>query len=355
MSIRGQFFLQRGRFTLDVNLDLPSRGVTALFGQSGCGKTTLLRCIAGLEIDPNGQLLINNDVWQKGKQCRPVHLRELGYVFQEASLFPHLNVRKNLEYGYRRIPAKARQIELKDVIRMLGLQDLLLKFPEELSGGQRQRVALGRALLTSPKLLLMDEPLAALDQQSKADIIPYLKAVFKSLSIPVIYVSHAIEEVAQLAQHMVLLADGKVIASGDIHSMLTRDDLPIAHAENAAAIIDAQVLKFDPAYSMLAVSFEGFELLVPFREPPLAKQVRIRVAARDVIISKDQQLPASTLNSFPARVERLSADAHPAHMLVQVRIGETCLLSRITRILADRLALAPGDPVQVQFKAVALT
>lgn len=355
MSIRAEFHLQRGRFALEVKLDLPARGVTALFGPSGCGKTTLLRCIAGLEFDPQGQLSINSDVWQQGKQFRPVHQRELGYVFQEASLFPHLNVRKNLEYGYRRVAVKARQIELVEVIRMLGLEELLQKFPEQLSGGQRQRVALGRALLTSPKLLLMDEPLAALDQQSKAEIIPYLETVFQSLSIPVIYVSHAIEEVAQLAQHMVLLVDGKTLASGDIHSMLTRDDLPIAHAENAAAIIDAQVLKFDPAYNMLSVAFESFQLLVPFREPPMAQQVRIRVAARDVLISKNQQQAAATLNSFPARVERVSADAHPAHVLVQVRIGETCLLSRITRILADRLALAPGDQVQVQFKAVALS
>ncbi len=220
------FSLPRNHFTLEANLQLPTQGVTALFGRSGSGKTSLLRLLAGLEFQSGSRLLFRDEVWQNHNNFVPTHQRSLGYVFQEASLFPHLRIRNNLEYGYHRTPVRERQIHPPRVIELMGIEALLKYYPDQLSGGQRQRVAIGRALLTSPKLLLMDEPMASLDSTSKAEILPFLERLKDQLALPIIYVSHSIEEVARLADHLVLLEQGQVIAQGDIQSLLTDPTLP---------------------------------------------------------------------------------------------------------------------------------
>ncbi|HIP53448.1 MAG TPA: molybdenum ABC transporter ATP-binding protein, partial [Chromatiales bacterium] len=210
MSIDIRFCIARGDFVLDVDTVFPGKGVTAIFGPSGCGKTTLLRAIAGLERDPNGYCQVGEHLWQKKAMFLPAHRRSLGYVFQEASLFPHLSVRRNLEYGFKRVPKNQRRVTLEEATALLGLGNLLARRPLGLSGGERQRVAIGRALLTSPRLLLMDEPLAALDQASKREILPYLERLHDELAMPLLYVSHAADEVARLADHLVLLDNGCV-------------------------------------------------------------------------------------------------------------------------------------------------
>ncbi|MDP2805984.1 MAG: molybdenum ABC transporter ATP-binding protein, partial [Gallionellaceae bacterium] len=216
-NICAHFKMQLDRFALDASFAAPAVGVTALFGPSGSGKTTLLRCIAGLE-RVAGTLHVNGEIWQDEKTFLPIHKRPLGYVFQEASLFPHLSVRANLEYGYKRIAPDERKVHLEQVVEWLGLSHLIDRNnPTQLSGGERQRVAIARALLTSPRILLMDEPLSALDATSKQDILPYLERLHRELNIPVLYVSHALDEVTRLADHLVLLEKGRVIASGELH------------------------------------------------------------------------------------------------------------------------------------------
>jgi len=225
-GIQARFKLDWPGFTLDVDLDLPARGVTALFGHSGSGKTTLLRCIAGLERAPQGQLKVLGDIWQNGSQWLPTHQRPLGYVFQEASLFPHLTVMNNLQYGLKRVSGVVR-VSLDQAIELLGIGHLLARKPDQLSGGERQRVGMARALALSPRLLLMDEPLAALDLKRKQEILPYLERLHAELDIPVLYVSHSPDEVARLADHIVVMEAGRAVAAGQLTDTLARIDLPI--------------------------------------------------------------------------------------------------------------------------------
>lgn len=219
-------YIPRDTIQIDVDLALPSKGITVLFGESGCGKTTLLRALAGLEKHPQASVSINQQIWQSPTQFIPTHERALGYVFQEASLFPHLNALQNIEYGLKRTTTQKQHIPLSDIIDLLALQPLLNRSVTKLSGGERQRVAIARALATSPSVLLMDEPLSALDILRKQTIIPYLKELQQVFQIPIIYVSHAIDEVMQLADYLVLLEDGKVLVQGEASKLLPRHDLP---------------------------------------------------------------------------------------------------------------------------------
>ena len=233
-TIQARFRIAYPGFAVEADLNLPGKGISALFGHSGSGKTTLLRAIAGLERHPGGYLAVNGEVWQDQRTFLPTHQRPLGYVFQEASLFPHLTVRRNLEFGQKRaragVGAAERHADLEQTAELLGIGPLLERLPEGLSGGERQRAAIARALLTRPRLLLMDEPLAALDFQRKAEILPYLERLHDELDIPVLYVSHSPDDVARLADHLVLLQDGQVAASGPLSATLARLDLPTAFA-----------------------------------------------------------------------------------------------------------------------------
>lgn len=249
-------------FELDIDLALPGRGVTALFGHSGSGKSTCLRCIAGLEKAAEGEVTINGETWQDSRRNLFVapHRRALGYVFQDANLFRHLTVRRNLAFGLKRIAAAERRVELEQACALLGIEHLLERMPERLSGGEQQRVGIARALLTSPRLLLMDEPLASLDLKRKGEILPYLEHLHEELDIPVLYVSHSPDEVARLADHLVLLENGKVRASGPIGETLARVDLPLALDDDAGVVIEGTVSDHDPAYGLLTLVLPGSAL-----------------------------------------------------------------------------------------------
>lgn len=353
-GIHAQFKLHRDSFVLDASFEAPMRGVTALFGPSGSGKTTLLRCIAGLE-RAQGMLQVNGEVWQDEHSFMAVHRRPLAYVFQEASLFPHLSVRANLEYGYKRLTPAQRKVQPEQVVEWLGLSHLLGRGdPALLSGGERQRVAIGRALLVSPKILLMDEPLSALDTQSKQEILPYLERLHRELDIPVLYVSHALDEVARLADQLVLLQAGKVIANGSLHDTLARLDLPLAHFDDAGTVIEANVARHDEAYHLTQLDFTGGHLWVGRVSQPFGTQVRARVLARDVSIATQAPQGTSINNILNARIDEIH-DEGPDKVTVRMQVGESqVLLSRITRRSRDHLGLRPGLFVCAQVKSVAL-
>ncbi len=353
-EIQARFHHRYAGFTLDVDLQLPGKGVTALFGPSGCGKTTLLRCMAGLTRADQGQLTVNGEVWQDDEHWRPTHQRPLGYVFQEASLFAHLNVRRNLQYGQARVQKTERRIELGSVVELLGIAHLLERMPQGLSGGERQRVAIARALLTSPRLLLMDEPLAALDIARKMEFLPYLERLHDELDIPVVYVSHAPDEVARLADHIVLMQEGRTVAAGPLTETLARLDLPIHLGEDAGVVLRAVVVERDTAWHLARVEFPGGSLWVRDGGQPIGHAVRVRILARDVSIALAPVAGTSIQNCLQATVEQMAGDYHPALSLLRLRLGQSPLLARLTRRSAAALELESGKLVWVQIKAVAL-
>lgn len=355
-GIRARFRLAYPGFSLDVDLRLPGCGVTALFGHSGSGKTTCLRCVAGLERAPEACLEVNGERWQDSASGLfvPPHQRALGYVFQEASLFPHLSVRRNLEYGMRRVKAATRRVPWERVLELLGIGHLLERMPGHLSGGERQRVGIARALLTSPRLLLMDEPLAALDHKRKNEILPYLERLHDELDIPILYVSHAPDEVARLADHVVLLDQGRAVAQGSLQETLARLDLPTAFAEDAGVVIQSVVAEHDDRYHLTRLDFPGGQVLVARRPEPLGQRLRFRVHARDVSLALERNENSSITNILAARVREVAAADTPAHVLVRLEADGTPLLARITRRSCDLLGIVPGKALWAQIKAVAL-
>ncbi|WP_087693905.1 molybdenum ABC transporter ATP-binding protein [Pseudomonas sp. PE-S1G-1] len=350
--------LKYSGFALDVDLHLPGRGVTALYGHSGSGKTTCLRCIAGLERAEEGFVQINDEVWQDSRKGLfvPPHKRALGYVFQEASLFPHLSVLANLEFGFKRIPRQQRRVEMSHATELLGIGHLLDRHPQHLSGGERQRIGIARALLTSPSLLLMDEPLAALDSKRKSEILPYLERLHDELEIPVLYVSHAQDEVARLADHIVLLSDGKALASGPIGETLARLDLPMALGDDAGVVINGTVSAYDAHYQLLTLQLPASQLQMRVAHAPLAlgKPLRFKIQARDVSLSLQAEEHSSILNRLPVTVTQEIPADNAAHVLVSLDAAGTPLLARITRYSRDQLQLHPGQPLWAQIKAVAV-
>jgi molybdate transport system ATP-binding protein len=332
--------------------------VTALFGHSGSGKTTCLRCIAGLERADEGFIQVNDEVWQdsdKGIFVAP-HKRALGYVFQEASLFPHLSVLANLQFGLKRIPKPQRRVDMAHASELLGISHLLDRHPQHLSGGERQRVGMARALLTSPTLLLMDEPLAALDAQRKSEILPYLQRLHDELDIPVLYVSHSQDEVAQLADHLVLLSDGKALASGPIGQTLARLDLPLALGDDAGVVIQGHVAAYDAHYQLLTLQLPDTDLNIRVTHTPMAQgqALRCKVQARDVSLSLHGDEQSSILNRLPVTVVSEMPADNSAHVLVRLDAAGSPLLARITRYSRDHLNLHPGQRLWAQIKAVAV-
>ncbi|HEX4550577.1 molybdenum ABC transporter ATP-binding protein [Pseudomonas sp.] len=345
-------------FSLDVDLHLPGRGVTALFGHSGSGKTTCLRCIAGLERAEHGFIQINDEVWQDSQNgvFVPPHKRALGYVFQEASLFPHLSVLANLQFGLKRIPKAQRRVDMAQATELLGIGHLLARHPQHLSGGERQRIGIARALLTSPKLLLMDEPLAALDSQRKSEILPYLQRLHDELDIPVLYVSHAQDEVARLADHLVLLSKGKALASGPIGETLARLDLPMAMGDDAGVVIEGQVSAYDGEYQLLTLQLPATDLSIRVTHEPMAvgQPLRCKVQARDISLTLQSNEVSSILNRLPVTVISEQTADNTAHVLIRLDAGGTPLLARITRFSRDQLGVHPGQQLWAQIKAVAV-
>jgi molybdate transport system ATP-binding protein len=352
-GIHAHLQLDRAGFQLDVQLDLPGEGITALFGPSGCGKTTILRSIAGLEAGTRGSVIINGAVWQDEHQRIPPHQRALGYVFQEASLFPHLSVRGNLDYGRKRTGG-ARQTDLDHLIGLLGIAPLLDRRPPSLSGGERQRVAIARALAVNPTLLLMDEPLAALDLRRKQEILPYLDRLQHELKIPVLYVTHAPDEVTRLAHHLVVLENGKVRVSGSLVDTLSRIDLPIRVGDDPGAVIEATVAEIDERWKLAKLAFKGGALWTRAQGLTTGAAVRIRVLARDVSIACERPAPSTIQNVLQARITELACDDADGQALVRLQLGETVLIARVTQRSVADLGLQPGQGVWVQVKSVAL-
>jgi molybdate transport system ATP-binding protein len=354
MSIQARFHHEVPGFTLDVDLTLPARGVTALFGVSGCGKTSLLRCMAGLTRAAQGHFVVGGDVWQDDGHFTPVHERRLGYVFQDANLFTHLSVRANLDYGRSRVPAALRQTAFDHAVELLGIGHLLDRQPQCLSGGERQRVAIARALLTSPRLLLMDEPMAALDLARKNEFMPYLERLQRELDIPVVYVTHAPDEVARLADHLVAMEAGRVLVTGPLAETLARIDVPIRLGEDAGVVLEAVVLERDAQWQLARVGFSGGELWVRDGGHAVGEAVRVRILARDVSVALQASEGTSILNCLPARVEQVADEGQGALALARLSVGPSPIVARLTRRSAMALGLVAGVDVWVQIKAVAL-
>ncbi len=351
--IEWNFKLQRGAFTLDSQLQVPGTGVTALFGPSGSGKTTLLRCIAGLEV-ASGTLNVNGDVWQDAQQFTPVHQRPLGYVFQEASLFEHLTVQQNLNYGFKRLPAGQQTVQPSDVIDWLALNTLLTRYPHQLSGGQQQRVAIARTLLRSPNLLLMDEPLSALDMDSRKAILPYLETLHQTLSIPVIYVTHAKDEVARLADHLVLVDAGQTPAAGPLKDMMARLDLPGMQGDDASVVIEANITQLDDPWHLARASFDGGSLWIRNQHYQLNDQLRLRVNANDISVSVTPHHDTSIANILAGEIVDIVPSQHPASCHIKILVGNAYLLAQVTERSAHQLNLTRNMPVWAQIKSVAV-
>ena len=342
--------LVRGSFRLDVDVALPARGVSVIFGPSGCGKSTLLRAIAGLEPATSGQLHVAGACWQDARHRLPAHRRAVGMVFQHSALLPHLCVEANLRYGWKR--AGASDALLEQWIERLQLAPLLARRPQSLSGGERQRVALARALVTAPRLLLLDEPLSALDATRRAEILPFLEAVRREAGVPILYVTHAIEEVARLADHLVLMEAGHCTASGNALDLLNRTDLPLALREDAGVVWSAEVRARDD-HGLLTLDTPAGNLFAHGEAHPAGTRLRVRIQARDVSLALHRHDDSSLLNLLAATLTALE-DAPGGQVQAPLDAGGCTLLARISHRSVQLLGLHPGMPLWAQVKAVAL-
>lgn len=352
--------LPRSGFMLDVDLQLPGRGITVLFGASGSGKTTVLRCVAGLERAPFGRVQLGSELWQDSAARRwlPTWQRPLGYVFQEASLFEHLSVQQNLQFGLCRSRAPEGAGVLAEAVRLLGIEALLGRAPAQLSGGERQRVAIARALATQPRLLLLDEPLAALDHARKREILPWLERLRDELRTPMLYVTHSADELARLADHVVLLEAGRLQAQGPAAAVLSALSSPVLTGDETSTLLPGELVERDEAWHLARVAFAGGSLWLRDAGLPLGRRVRLRVLARDVSLATEPPRGTSIQNQMPCLITGLGPDSHPSQMLVQVQVGEpgssSLLLARVTARAAASLGLAVGQGAWLQVKSVAL-
>lgn len=360
MTVAGELQIRlrvaREAFELAVDLTLPSTGITVLFGPSGSGKTTLLRGVAGLERGCRGRVQIGAEVWQDDAQarCLPTWQRPLGYVFQEASLFEHLTVRGNLRFGLKRSRAPDADRALDSAIGLLGIERLLDRLPGQLSGGERQRVAIARALATQPRLLLLDEPLAALDLARKQEILPWLERMRDELQLPMLYVTHSADELARLADQLVVLDQGRVRAAGPAAAVMSSIDRPVLLADDVGALLSGQMAERDERWHLSRVAFDGGSLWLRDIGLPIGHAVRLRVLARDVSLAIDEPSGSSIQNHLPCTIESWAPDAHPSQVLVRASVGTSTLVARITGRAFDALGLEPGRQAWLQVKSVAL-
>nr|VFJ88859.1 MAG: molybdate transport system ATP-binding protein [Candidatus Kentron sp. LFY] len=343
-----------GEFHLDVAFRVPAWGVTALFGRSGSGKTTILRAIAGLARARHAVVRLQGDTWQDAEYFLPTHKRPIGYVFQEPGLFSHLSVRRNLEYGWRRLPAHGRKVDFDGAVELLGIAPLLERATARLSGGERQRVAIARALLTSPRLLLMDEPLSALDHEAKQAILRYLERLHDQFAIPSLYVTHDPGEVARLADHMVLIDAGSVVAQGSASDLLTRVNLPLATYDDASALVEGIVSSHDHGYHLTWIAMHGGLVAIAREDLPVGKRARVRIMARDVSLSRRAHSDTSIINILPVKVADIG-EINPSQVIVRLALSDgQHMLSRITRRSALSLGLHEGIHLYAQVKSAAL-
>lgn len=346
---------QHAARSITFDVALPALGVTALFGPSGAGKTSCLRMVAGLDRLATGTLRFGGETWcdSPRRVFVPPHRRRIGYVTQTPCLFDHLDVARNLDFAFRRAgrPAHLRRDELID---QFALGDLLTRRTGALSGGERQRVAIVRALLSDPVLLLFDEPLSALDGAAREHLLGLLETLHARLAAPMIYVSHAIDEVARLADHLVLLEAGRVVAQGALNATVTRLDLPPSLLEAAGAVIEGVVRRHDDGDHLTELGFGDATLLLPRNRARVGERLRCRIAARDVVLTRERQIDTSALNQVRCRVIAIGEADHASQCLVQLDAGGAVLLARITHRSSRALDLNPGTPIWAQVKAVAL-
>ena len=362
--------LNRGAFALDVSFRAPLAGVTGIFGPSGCGKTTLLRAIAGLEKIESGHIRVGAQAWLESTQeqyvCLPVQQRQVGFVFQQPSLFRHLNVQKNLEYGLKRriktgvksIGAPGESLDAKvnfdEIISLLDLAPLLLRDIRDLSGGEAQRVAVGRALLASPKLLLMDEPLASLDTARKGEILPYLNKLQGELKIPILYVSHSLNELVSLADHLVLMSQGRVTAEGPLMQVLANRRGLESMQKEPFTVWEGRVLEAKSNHHLTEVDVSGLTIRMPCMNVEEGQNLRLRLMAKDISLNLERAENSSILNIFEARVASIEDSDTSAQKLVRLAIGGNTLLARVSLLSCEKLALKTGTLVYAQIKAASL-
>ena len=341
-------------FRLDCQCSMPGSGITILFGPSGAGKSTLLNCMAGLQQADVASCSVNGVVFDDSARhyVLPAHARGIGYVFQEGRLFPHLDVRANLSYGYQRTAPAQRRLGIDEVIESFSLQALLLQYPHQLSGGQKQRVALARALLTSPRLLILDEPLSALDLAARQELLPYLERIHKQLTVPVIYVSHDIKEVLQLGDYMLVMQEGRIVDHGDLVQLCMTQPL-LTQSEGASFILDGMVTHFDETHCVSTVLCHGHDILLSGNPLEVGRKVRILVHARDVSLSLAQAHDSSILNIVPVVVDRIHAAVNGGQR-VECLLGELRILALLSLRSVEKLVLQPGARVFAQFKATAM-
>lgn len=350
-----RYLLELGDFKLDVDLELPLRGISGVFGRSGSGKTSLLRCVAGLAHPGDGRLAVAGNTWQDSSTdiCRPVHKRNIGYVFQEPRLFSHLDVRGNLDYGSKRRQPRAEGVSVDQVVNLLGLETVMQRRPAELSGGEAQRVSIARALLRAPRFVLMDEPLASLDRARKDEVLPFLDRLHAELAVPIIYVSHSIDEICRLCDHLVVLDDGRVIADGGLTEVLARLDVPVLNGQDAGTILETTVIDYDTADDLSRLRFSGGEFLVAGRAGASGERLRLRIQANDVSLCRERPAASTILNILPVEIESL-AEAGSSMLLVRLRAGTDTLLARISRRSCREMGLAAGDKLLAQVKSAAI-
>lgn len=358
MHITAELRIRYADFTLDANLILPAKGITVFFGQSGCGKTSCLRAIAGLEKLEYGNVSIAGDVWQSSAthQFVPTYKRELGYVFQEAGLFPHLTVEDNLQFGAKRISAHKRHVKFAEITELLGITPLLKRYPAQLSGGEKQRVAIGRALLTSPKLLLMDEPLSALDQPRKQEFLPYLERLHRELDLPILYVTHSMQELARLADHIVLFDDGSVLASGDAHCILSDPKFDALFGDEIGSVFDTQVVAMHEN-QITELDCDGLTIWAVGYIAEQGVTYRCRILASDVGLSLEEPKFSTVLNRFRATIIDIQTSlSEDGQALVVLELeNHQRLLSKITLKSLYELNLGQGLQVWALVKSVALS
>ncbi len=355
MDVQCDLYFRRGVFSFAFNAQLPQKGVVGVFGPSGAGKSTLLRCIAGLEPECAGHLSVAGECWQDSGAhvFYAPHERSVGYVPQNAILFPHLNVRGNLEFAQKRSPRE--MLSLLDVAELTGIEHLLKRSVVALSGGEQQRVAIARALLRGPKILLLDEPLSALDATSKAEFLPRFEHILKRLSIPVLYVSHTMTELTRLADHMLVVVEGGCIADGGVDDVLCRLELVERRLWSAQSIVRAEVVEHDSVYHLTALRFDGGIFWLPREDLHIGARVRVVIMARDVSLTTvaSETDKTSIVNSFPVLVDEMRPHG-PSQMLLRLNAGGSVILARVTRRSATRLGVAEGAHFFAQVKSAAL-
>lgn len=352
MALSVDIRLSYGDFNLAVAQDFALSGVTGLFGPSGSGKSTLLRVIAGLETRALGRVAMKSEIWQDERKQVPPYRRGVGYVFQDTRLFPHLSVRANLDYAFHRAQGLGGP-GMEEITEALDLSALLARRPAEISGGEKQRVAIARALLTAPKILLMDEPLAALDEARKAEILPYLERLCEQSRVPILYVSHSVAEVARLAQHMVVLRDGRVLRTGPAAEVLSDPEaVPMVGSREAGAVIEARIVA-QHADGLTELAVSAGRLFLPRIEAAIGESLRLRIPAQDVILARARPEGLSALNILPVVVTEVKAGEGPS-AVVQLQAGSDLLLARLTQRSVAALGLKPGVAAHAVLKSVAL-